>query len=271
MKKTFEYIGLFVLVIFSFYYTDKVVKMVNKNDPLMEQITTYASANNTSCIEGYTTDEGIILGVSGLIVDENKSYSNMKGFGFNEELFVFEEDTCSINKAEYIDQYIIKGNESKNSVSILILVNDGTLLKDLNNIAKTKGINIGYIVNGEILEENRKIFEELIKDGNDILYGGNNNKDFNKFYKIIDDLKINTYCIYNNFDVINICKNKSINSVKTDLIYSKDILLNIKKTLEKGNIYILKENKYTVEELSSSINHINGKGVKITSLNELLN
>ena len=202
MKKTFEYIGLFVLVIFSFYYTDKVVKMVNKNDPLMEQITTYASANNTSCIEGYTTDEGIILGVSGLKVDENKSYSNMKGFGFNEELFVFEE---------------------------------------------------------------------LIKDGNDILYGGNNKEDFNKFYKIIDDLKINTYCIYNNFDVINICKNKSINSVKTDLIYTKDILLNIKKTLEKGNIYILKENKYTVEELSSSINHINGKGVKITSLNELLN
>ena len=105
MKKTFEYIGLFVLVAFSFYYTDKVVKMVNKNDPLMKEIVTYASINNTSCVEGYTTEDGVILGVSGLVVDEHESYSNMKGFGYNEDLFVFDEDTCSINKAEYIDKY----------------------------------------------------------------------------------------------------------------------------------------------------------------------
>ena len=270
MKKTFEYIGLFVLVAFSFYYTDKVVKMVNKNDPLMKEIVTYASINNTSCVEGYTTEDGVILGVSGLVVDEHESYSNMKGFGYNEDLFVFDEDTCSINKAEYIDKYIIKGNESKNSVSLLILVDDVEYIEDINAIAKNKGIKLGYIVNGSMLEDNKNLFYDLVKDGNNLLYGGNSKSDFDIFYKIIDDFKTYSYCVYNDYDVIDICKDKDVNSIKTDLVFSKDMLLNIKNTLEKGNIYILKENKYVTNELSSIISHINGKGIDLISINELL-
>ena len=271
MKKTFEYIGLLVLVVFSFYYTDKVVKMVNKNDPLMEQIVKYASVNNSSCVEGYSTDEGVVLGVSGLVVDEYTSYSNMKGFGYNENLFVFEEDTCSINKAEYVDKYIIRGNESKNAVSLLILVDDVDLVSSINDVALSKGVNLNYIVDGEILQDNKSLFYDLASNGNTILYGGNNKEDFNDFYKVIDDFKTDTFCVYNDYDVIGICKDKGVNSVKTDLVYNKNFLLNIKNTLEKGNIYILKGNKYVTSELSSIISHINGKGIKILSLYDLLN
>ena len=271
VKKTFEYIGLLVLVVFSFYYTDKVVKMVNKNDPLMEQIVKYASVNNSSCVEGYSTDEGVVLGVSGLVVDEYTSYSNMKGFGYNENLFVFEEDTCSINKAEYVDKYIIRGNESKNAVSLLILVDDVDLVSSINDVALSKGVNLNYIVDGEILQDNKSLFYDLASNGNTILYGGNNKEDFNDFYKVIDDFKTDTFCVYNDYDVIGICKDKGVNSVKTDLVYNKNFLLNIKNTLEKGNIYILKGNKYVTSELSSIISHINGKGIKILSLYDLLN
>ena len=270
MKKTFEYIGLLVLVVFSFYYTDKVVKMVNKNDPLMEQIVKYASVNNSSCVEGYSTDEGVVLGVSGLVVNEYASYSNMKGFGYNEDLFVFEEDDCSINKAEYVDKYIIKGNESKNAVSLLILVDDVDLVSSINDVALSKGVNLNYIVDGELLQDDKSLFYDLANNGNTILYGGKNEEDFNAFYKIIDDFKIDTFCIYNDYDVIGICKDKGINSVKTDFVYNKNFLLNIKNTLEKGNIYILKENKYVTNELSSIISHINGKGIDLISINELL-
>lgn len=270
VKKTFEYIGLLVLVVFSFYYTDKAVKMVNKNDPLMEQIVKYASVNNSSCVEGYSTDEGVVLGVSGLVVDEYTSYSNMKGFGYNEDLFAFEEDACSINKAEYVDKYIIRGNESKNAVSLLILVDDVDFISSINDIALSKGVNLNYIVDGEILQDNKSLFYDLANNGNTILYGGNNKEDFNDFHKVIDDFKTDTFCIYNDYDVIGICKDKGVNSVKTDFIYNKNFLLNIKNTLEKGNIYILKGNKYVTSELSSIISHINGKGIDIVSLQELL-
>ena len=270
MKKTFEYIGLFVLVIFSFYYTDKVVRMVNKNDPLMEQIVDYASANNTSCVEGYTTSDGVILGVNGFVVDEYSSYSNMKGFGYNEDLFVFEEDSCSINKVEYIDRYIVKGNESKGAVSLLILVDNAQYVNSINSIAKSKGVNLGYVLNGELLQNNKDLFYSLSSDGNDILYGGNNEDDFNFFYKIVNSFNLNTFCVYNNYDIIDICKDNNINSVKSDFVYNKDFLLNIKNSLEKGNIYILKENKYVTSELSGIINHINGKGITVVSLGELL-
>ncbi len=270
MKKTFEYIGLFVFVIFSFYYTEKVVKLVNDNDPLMEKISLYADETNRACVEGYTTEDGIILGVSGLIVDEDKSYSNMKGFGYSEELFVFEEDLCSVNKSEYIDEYIIKGNESKNAVSLLILVDDAKLVSEINGIAKAKGVNFGYVVSGEVLKENEELFAKLLDDGNDILYGGTNEDDFETFYKIIDELGNNTYCIYNGEDVISYCSKENVNSVKTDFVYNKNVLLNVKSTLEKGNIYIIKENKYVIDELSSTISHINGKGISIYTLTNLL-
>ena len=38
MKKVIEGFSLLFLTCFSFYYTDKVINMVNKNDPLMIEI-----------------------------------------------------------------------------------------------------------------------------------------------------------------------------------------------------------------------------------------
>ena len=154
---------------------------------------------------------------------------------------------------------------------MLILVDDVDFISSINDIALSKGVNLNYIVDGEILQDNKSLFYDLANNGNTILYGGNNKEDFNDFHKVIDDFKTDTFCIYNDYDVIGICKDKGVNSVKTDFIYNKNFLLNIKNTLEKGNIYILKGNKYITSELSSIVSHINGKGIKILPLYDLLN
>ena len=66
------------------------------------------------------------------------------------------------------------------------------------------------------------------------------------------------------------CKKEEINSLKTNNIYTKDILLNTKNNLEKGNFYVYKENKNTLKELSSTINFIEGKQLKIVSITNML-
>ena len=90
MKKYFEYIGLIALTLFSFYYTDKVTKIMNSKDPVMISIKEYKDKTKESCKEGYYTNDGVILGVNGKIVDVNESYSNMISKGYDEELMVFE-------------------------------------------------------------------------------------------------------------------------------------------------------------------------------------
>ena len=71
MKKYFEYIGLIALTLFSFYYTDKVTKIMNSKDPVMISIKEYKDKTKESCKEGYYTNDGVILGVNGKIVDVN--------------------------------------------------------------------------------------------------------------------------------------------------------------------------------------------------------
>lgn len=273
MKNIFQYIGLFVFSLFSFYYTNKVVELANSKDPIMKEINKYASTVNHSCIEGYTLTDGIILGVNGHIVDEEESYANMKGYGFNEDLIVFKEEVCLINKDDNYDKYIIKGNDYKNSVSILILVNNGMYLKEIESISKHKDVKIGFIVNGSLINDNREYFHKLYDEKYSISYGGINKDDFNKFKTIMKTFNKNNkfYCVKNNnFDIIRLCEKEKINSVSSKYYYNKNYLLNTKNNLDKGNIYIYKESYNLIREFSSILNHIKGKGYKIVSLDELL-
>ena len=51
---------------------------------------------------------------------------------------------------------------------------------------------------------------------------------------------------------------------------NKNLLSNIKKSLEKGNIIFIQENELNLKELSSTINYIKSKGINILNINELL-
>lgn len=273
MKKFFEYAGLFVLTIFSFYYTDKLVKLTNEKDPIMKEIVEYASANNTKCVEGYVTSEGVVLGVSGSVVDEDTSYANMKGWGFNEDLLVFLEDACILNKEANVDDYIIKGNEIKNSVSLFIDVFDGTLLKDIVVISEAKKVKVNFLVTGKELETYKDYFNVLYNNGYDIIFNGSDKTDYEKYKTIMKNFnkKSNKYC-YNNdlIDMLDLCSKDKINTIKTDKYYNKDLLLNTKNNLESGVFLIFKENEILLEELSSVINYIEAKGMKVVTLTEHL-
>ncbi len=273
MKKIFEYIALAALTLFSFYYTEKVTKIMNSKDPVMENIKKYKKESKVSCKEGYVTSEGVVLGVSGSVVNVSESYSNMQGKGYDTSLLVWDEVACKVTKETTKDSYIIKANEITNSVSLFINVVDLSLLKDIISISENKNIKLNLIVTTSLLETHKDYFKELVTKGYNIIYSGNEEKDLKKYISIMKEYKNedNTFCI--NLDTQNtleICKKHNINSIKANNIYTNKILYNTKKDLEKGAFYIYKENKNTLEELSATINFIQGKQIKIVPLSEIL-
>lgn len=273
MKKLFEYVGLTSLVLFSFYYTNKVVEIQNEKDPIMVSINEYANEINSKCVEGYITQEGVVLGINGTLVNKELSYSNMKGVGYLEELMVFEEVNCIVTRINNIDYYIVRGNPNKKAISILIKVDTMSYLEQLVNLSENKKIKLAFIVNGDLLEQNKAYFNTLYKSGYDILYSGVTEKDFQKFKEIMKsfDSKYNTFCVEEAGDFLkHECSKSKINTIKTEYAFNKEIFRNVKNTLDKGNLIIFNENKNVVNEFGITVNFIKTKGLDIISIKEHL-
>ena len=235
-----KYILLIFIVILSFMYTDKVVDYSKINNTILTSIEEYSKENNKYCIEGKINELGIILSFDGKIVDKNKSYSNMKGNLFNAKQIEYKEDECILNKENNLDKYIISGNEIENNISIVI---DVTNKKYYQNMI-------------EIFNKNQVQYNILVNDNYDgiytknILYKGTNIKDFSKKYE-------NIYCVQYKEDILEECKNKKINSIKIINYIDDNLYQNIKKLLNKGNIYFIKESKKNLIDLDITIKYIN--------------
>ena len=257
MKNSFKYIFIIIITIFSFYYTDKVIELSEYNNVVLASINEYASVNDKECIEGSINKNGIILGLSGIKVDKDKSYSNMKGIGFKKELIEYKNEKCILNKEDNLDKYIIKGNNIENKISLIFDMYDLKYYETIENISRQEKIEINYLINYKNLE---KI------DSKNILYKTNINN-IKKARKIIN----NFYCVKtNDYDIIKDCKKEKINSIKIINYIDNDLLLGVKKILNKGEIIFIKESYQNVNELLATIKYIKSRGYDVVSVDELL-
>ncbi len=272
MNNIFKCIGIVCLVVFSFFYTNKAISFNDENDPIMKSILTFKENDYKKCIEGQKTKDGVVLRVMGKEVNIVKSYYNMRGIGFNEDLLVYNEDECEITNTSSLDNYIIGGNKVKNSVSILLIVNDGTLLENFVSICDKKDVKISFVVNGSTLETNKDLFKKLINNKYDVLYNGTDDADLKKFRKIMNEISDNkSYCVYSsNNNLLNMCSSYNINTIKSDVLIEKELLKNVKMYSSKGTFLLIKENSYIKNELSASINYIKAKGLNITTITKHL-
>lgn len=253
MKSYLKYIIVIFFALFSFYYTDKVIELSNYNDTILTSINDYASSKDTKCREGMINSDGVILGLSGINVDKNKSYSNMKGIGFKEELVEYKKEECILNKENNLDKYIISGNKYKNNVSLVINVINGKYYDKMISLNE----NINLLVNANMIEK--------LENKNNLLFKGNK-EEFKVFRKNVDSF----YCVKVDNDVIDFCKKYKVNSIKPINSIEKDLLLNVKKVLENGSIIFIDENSYNLNELGSTINYIKSRGYNIVNINQLL-
>ena len=193
MKKFIKYVSVFVLVIFSFYYTNIVSKIFINKSVLMQKIIDTKSSVEIPYINAEVYNNYVIPGINGIVVDELNSYYQMKKEeSFNESLFVLKEQIPDNSYYNHLDLIINKGNPYKNSVSIIINNNDNIMNYLVNNklvfnrLVDIKSINKSTLykqINNDFLhyEEVDKILDNN-KNNTNICIINDNNIEFCKSY-----------------------------------------------------------------------------------------
>lgn len=277
-KKFFSYMGVFALICFSFYYTESAVNIVKRNDPIMQEIVNVSSNYEEEAVDAILIDNNIIPGINGIKVDIDKSYEKMKKYGaFNSGLLVFEEVVPTISVTNTYDKFITSGNSVKQSVSLLIKLENTIYLDDILEILKNKDVKVTFIVSVDILSNDYDIIEKIYLNGHNIEVLSDNYtkeevKKINKELKKLIKTK-SKYCYMEeeNDNIIENCKKNKMHSIVPSIITSNFPYSDIKNQVVSGSIIALSNDIGTVRELPSIINYLNQKGYKILLLEDLLN
>ena len=245
----FKYIFLIFIVFFSFIYTNKIVDYAEINNVILSSIDEYALEYDKKCVEGSINEYGVILSFSGKLVDKNKSYSNMKGGLFNEDLIEYRKDECILTKEDNYDKYILGGNSVENNITLIIDVVNKRYYKEMVYILEKYNLSSNLLVN------------DNFSDSCDVLlYKGSNVNGFKEKHD-------NFYCTG---EIIDSCEKEKINTIRIMNYIDNNLFLNIKKFLKNGNIIFIKESLNNLNEFEIVINYIKSRGFDIVSLDELL-
>lgn len=263
MKNIFNYFFLISLVFFSFFYTDKVINIINKKDPLMVEITKQKDKYKVEPTEAIITENTVIPGIEGKEIDVDKSYEKMKTEGvFREQSIIYNKVTPTNSISNNKDKYIIKGNNNKQEVSIIVIVDKNNTIDKIYNID-----NITLFIDSKYLT-----IDNLNKIKSKDIYSYGNKGVYNNELLLSDNTlikrknnKVPLYCLSKekNEDTLNICNNNDMYVVIPNIVGD---LLNIKKSISKGSIILIED----LNNINLIIRYINSKGYQIVPLGTLL-
>ena len=269
--------SLFMLLILSFIYTDKVFSSVRESDPIMKEVIKYKEKNDIKQIEPIIHEDELVLGYSGLVVNKEKSYKNMKEKNkFDEEKIVYDKKLPNNTITKTYEYYIRKGNPSKKNVALIFKINDSTNVEKLLNVLSKTNVIINFFVDGAWLEKNVEKAFSFVELGSEIYnlgYDGSYNK---KYINVTDNLiesitlKDSLYCLNENKndDEKNLCSKRKMHTITPTIV--EPSLLTLKENLDEGVIISYDLNEFDMNKFILVINAITNKGYNITSLNKVL-
>lgn len=277
MKNLVKLLGLFVLIGFSFFYTDKVLNVIREEDKVMIELTSVMDVYKEDAVDAKVVDNTIIPGIKGRIINVDKSYNKMKQLGiFNKNLIIYDEVEPSISISNNKDKFIISANSNKKMVSILFILDNDKRLDTINKILDSKGVSANYFVDYNYLVNNSTKIKE-IKTHEFYSYGDNGEyRPDNLLFSnnLISRIKDNDaiYCLSldMNVDTLKMCSNNNLYTIIPSIIGGNRPYTNVKTNLTSGSIILLELNNETINELSIIIDYIKGKGLSISPLSKLL-
>ena len=273
MKKFFSIIFSLIAICFSFYYTHLASIIIKNNDPIMQQIKVSESYYFEESVNAEVLDGYIIPGISGRVVNEDKSYESMKKYGtYNEDLMVFDEVIPSISIETIYNKYISKSNPNNMMVSLVFLIRDYSYITEILNILDSKMVKATFFIDTNIIDESLDVLKLINNSNHQIEVFFNDYKDIQKYKKIIK--KNNNYdirfCLVNNNDefILNNCSKYNMHTILPSIITSNYPYSSVKESLESGSIILLNNNEIVLRELPSIINLIKQKGYNLSTLND---
>ena len=278
MKNTLKMIGLFILIGFSFFYTDKVIEVIREEDKIMIELTSVEDIYKVLPQNATILGDTIIPGLNGRTININDSYNKMKTLGiFDKNLLIYNNITPDISITNNKDKFIIKGNNNKQIVSIIFIIDNDKYLSDINKILDSKEIEANYFVTYSYLINNSTKIKE-INNHEFYSYGDNGKYSTDNLLfsnNLLTRIRNNNaiYCLTKDMDneVLEICSKNNLYTITPSIIGNNNPYNNIKDKLTSGSIILLSMNKETINELPTIIDYIKGKGLKIDTLSNLLN
>jgi len=277
MKDILKVVGLFVLMGFSFFYTDKVIEVIREEDSIMIELQSVKDLYKIEAIGASVVSNTIVPGLNGRVVNIDKSYKEMKSIGkFNKNSLVYDIVRPSVSISNNKDKFIIKGNSLKQMVSIIFVLDNDKYLEKINEVSILKDVVFNYFVDYEFLIDNTTKIKEM-SNSEFYSYGakGKYTPDNLLFSNnLISRISGNEaiYCLNNNMDnsMLELCNSNNLYTITPTIIGSDNAYNNISKNLESGSIILLNINKDNVNNLVTIVDYINGKGLKIGGLSQLL-
>lgn len=266
-----------MLLLLSFIYTDKVFSEVKRNDPVMKQVIEYKKNKDVKPIEPIITGDELILGISGLTVNENLSYKNMRSEEkFDETKIIYEEKSPNKSIKNNFNYFLTAGNNKKNNVSIIFGVNNDDSIEDIIYVASKNNVIISFFVDGKWLEKNVDLAFKINNAGFEIYnsgYDGYYNKSMititNNLIESIT-LKESKYCLNINKDIVSkkICSKKKMYSVVPKIVNPS--ISELKSGLDKGQIIYYDLSEFNIDNFNLVINTVQSRGYNLIKLSKLL-
>ncbi len=276
-KNTIKLFSLFLLLLLSFIYTDKVFNEARGNDPLMKEVISYKKAHDVKPVEPKIKDDEMILGMSGLIINEEKSYKNMKEDDtFNKQKLVYDKKNPNTSITKTYDYYITNGI-SKNMVSIIFKVNNSTNVSELLSILAKTNVTVNFFIDGSYLEKNVETAFSMVNLNSEIYNLGYDNKYSKSMISVTNNLiesitlKDSLFCLneVKNDNYKDICASKKMLTLSPKLVNPS--ITDLKKDLSKGVMIVYDLDEFDTSKFSFIINVIESRGYKIKGLSKLIN
>ena len=276
-KNTIKLFSLFLLLLLSFIYTDKVFNEARGNDPLMKEVISYKKAHDVKPVEPKIKDDEMILGMSGLIINEEKSYKNMKeDDSFNKQKLVYDKTKPNTSIDKTYDYYITNGI-SKNMVSIIFKVNNSTNVSKLLSILAKTDVTVNFFIDGSYLEKNVETAFSMVNLNSEIYNLGYDNKYSKKMISVTNNLiesitlKDSLFCLneVKNDNYKDICASKKMLTISPKLVNPS--ITDLKKNLSKGVMIVYDLDEFDTSKFNFIISVIESRGYKIKGLSKLIN
>lgn len=251
--KYIKYTLVVILMVFSFYVSDRVLLYVESLSPLMKEIEANMQEEVLpvdAIIEGNT----IIPGKNGEKVNIRESYLKMNEFGaFNELFYVYDYVKPNISLYDNLDKVIIRGN-SKNHVSLIV---DNKEFQE-------------YLLNEDIK------FNKIILSGNEItnknieyINGSSDVESFKNLNVYFKREKINKNLCIVGYSSNKYCSENKYFKVAPTIEFYKSNLAKDKNKIDGGSIIFIHDN-LSLSECKLILNEIYSANLSIIYLSELI-
>lgn len=279
MKRFFEILGFLSLVCFSFFYTEKTIDVVKEVDDIMitlkEQAPKYQVKAENAKIDG----KFMTPGISGKIVNLQKSYEEMKHYGkFHPNLLVYDKVSPEISIKNRYDKYIQTGNPKKRQVSFLFIVDEKGNPSPIIEILKEKKVTGTFFIDGSWLEKNQNELVSLIEGkftvGNYSYRGDYGHESFVWIDTIIKRVggQKQSYCLVEkeNKKALSTCKLQKDYTIYPNIIIKENPYSELTEQVESGSIILMRLDAQVKKELPLMITYLKQKGYEIVNLEQLL-